>query len=79
MTAPALAVTLWRCTGCGKWSHAKRCPKQHRRWVVTGTETVTEMESWDTGAFVEVEIPTGEFQPCGPFEQWTATRTTEES
>jgi len=23
---------MWRCDGCGKWSHAKRRPKHHQRW-----------------------------------------------
>src|SRR3954471_24426772 len=26
-------VTLWRCSQCGKWSHAKRRPKHHERAV----------------------------------------------
>ncbi|MEU8186039.1 hypothetical protein [Micromonospora carbonacea] len=71
-TASPTAATLWRCTKCGKWSHAKRRPSSHKRWVQTGTETVTEMESWDTGALVEVEVPTGEVQKCGPFRAWSA-------
>jgi hypothetical protein len=67
-------VTMWRCATCGKWSHAKRKPYRHRRYVVTGTKTVAEQE-WDTGAWYDAEVPDGDFQPCGPFEQWTATRT----
>ncbi|MEU3452136.1 hypothetical protein ABZ671_00635 [Micromonospora sp. NPDC006766] len=44
--------------------------------MITGTETVTEMENWDTGAYIDVEVPTGEFQTCGPFEEWTAAPAT---
>ncbi|WBB94226.1 hypothetical protein [Verrucosispora sp. WMMC514] len=70
-------VTLWRCTVCGKWSHAQRRPKTHERYVVTGTEIVTEMESWDTGAYIDIEVPAGGFQPCGPFARWEARRVEE--
>jgi hypothetical protein len=24
---------LWRCEVCGKWSHAKRRPRRHRRFI----------------------------------------------
>lgn len=27
------AVTLWRCSRCGKWSHAKRRPLQHEAFL----------------------------------------------
>ena len=27
------AVTLWRCSKCGKWSHAQRRPKRHERYI----------------------------------------------
>lgn len=26
-------LTLWRCAECGKWSHAKRRPRAHERYV----------------------------------------------
>ncbi|PZG12945.1 hypothetical protein C1I95_24690 [Micromonospora craterilacus] len=67
------AETLWRCTACGKWSHAKRRPKQHKRYVVTGTKTVPYQEA-ETGAWVDEEVPDGDFQPCGPFVRWEARR-----
>lgn len=51
-------VTIWRCRECGKWSHAKRDPIAHGRYVDTldddgckvGRHTV-----W-----------------CGPFDRLTA-------
>ena len=63
---PTTAVPLWRCTTCGKWSHAKRRPNRHQRWVTTGTTTA----AWAGDPFAG---PAGEFQPCGPFQEWTAT------
>lgn len=69
---PLDAVTLWRCTACGKWSHAKRRPKRHQRYVVTGTTTVEYQEA-ETGAWLDDEVPDGDFVPCGPFAAWTAT------
>jgi hypothetical protein len=29
-----VAEVLWRCEVCGKWSHAKRRPRDHRRFIV---------------------------------------------
>lgn len=26
-------VTVWRCSTCGKWSHAKRRPSSHKRLI----------------------------------------------
>ncbi|MBM0275348.1 hypothetical protein [Micromonospora tarensis] len=62
------AVKLWRCTKCGKWSHAKRKPKQHQRFVATGRTVV----GW---AGEPVYGPDGEFQACGPFAEWVAAPT----
>jgi len=31
-TQPTLVVRMWRCSVCGKWSHAKRKPKKHEVW-----------------------------------------------
>lgn len=68
---PAAAVALWRCTTCGKWSHAKRQPKAHKRWVQSGSVTIADREP-DTGAWFDVDVPDGDYQPCGPFAAWTA-------
>ena len=37
-TQPTLTVRMWRCSVCGKWSHAKRKPKKHDRWTVVDSE-----------------------------------------
>lgn len=44
----------WRCEGCGKWSHAKRRPVTHRRFVKHDT---------DYGEYVEEKL-------CGPFARY---------
>jgi hypothetical protein len=31
-------VTLFRCRDCGKWSHAKRRPRRHRRFIANGPD-----------------------------------------
>lgn len=51
------AETLWRCEGCGKWSHAKRRPAKHTR-----TRRVEE-----GGELIGAEIVV-----CGPFLEWAA-------
>lgn len=53
-------TTLWRCRKCGKWSHAKRDPRRHKRWHAA--ERYDGTRSGDTGWFTW----------CGPFDRWTA-------
>lgn len=71
-------VKLWRCTRCDKWSHAQRCPKQHRRFmrdepddlpIIERVESTYSHMAGDEGA-------SGVIVSCGPFEAWTATRST---
>ena len=70
-TQPTISETLWRCSSCGKWSHAKRKPSSHERMV------------WDIpfGAVVSRTVDgqdedggpaTLTFIDCGPFEKWEA-------
>ena len=62
-------IDMWRCAQCGKWSHAKRMPKTHRRWVDEEPEdesTVTNYEPGDEWA-ERWEVA------CGPFTHYRAT------
>jgi hypothetical protein len=72
----AETLTIWRCTSCGKWSHAVRCPKFHQRW--------TPDEPGEDERVLRYEPPSydregngddgGYVVACGPFEAWAATR-----
>lgn len=33
MSPVAEHVNVWRCTSCGKWSHAKARPRYHERFI----------------------------------------------
>ena len=58
------AERIWRCADCGKWSHAKRNPKTHRRGVFV-----------ERGHRAGVaRDPIVECVSCGPFEEWRAVR-----
>ncbi len=68
---------LWRCVECGKWSHAKRDPRKHKRFAgiepnlpddASIAETAEGREE-ETGAPVTVV-----WLWCGPFEEWKAER-----
>ena len=73
-TQPTISVTLWRCSSCGKWSHAKRRPKTHEVWssnfpLIGAFVSIGAVKDED----VEYEEPRpGAFVPCGPFEKWEA-------
>lgn len=67
-------IDMWRCTQCGKWSHAKRKPKTHRRWVDEEPEDESTVTDYDDG-FVP---PDGDYAErweiaCGPFAHYRAT------
>jgi len=76
MAAPAppseqLVEVLWRCEACGKWSHAKRRPRSHERFVKAADLTPSDL-------LVREDHSTDEFDggwvQCGPFARWNATR-----
>lgn len=68
--APAPVETMWRCAGCGKWSHAKARPRHHERFLqrepYPDEVLVRRDPSTEDGPVVWVR--------CGPFDEWTATR-----
>lgn len=85
-TPPESAQTakLWRCATCEKWSHAKRRPSSHTRWIrafplltadvrILHHEPAGEVDNPITGD-VESSWPDQFEVVCGPFEAWTATR-----
>lgn len=62
----------WRCSTCGKWSHAQRRPKWHRRWTQEeppeGTVVIEHLEpSYDHYSNYE---PDYWIVQCGPFEKY---------
>lgn len=59
-----MSEILWRCRECGKWSHAKRDPIQHRRW-----ESVPDPATDEDGTPYREQ---GWFVWCGPFDRWEA-------
>lgn len=71
--------TLWRCTTCGKWSHAKKRPKWHERFVPLsfGMPDSRLIIDEDFGDYDHINGTTREGGwtiQCGPFEQWSAVR-----
>jgi len=72
-------ITLWRCTQCGKWSHAVKRPRRHQRWVPYGEPTPdpATVIRQEPGVYDHMNGFTSEggwFVVCGPFEEWLATK-----
>jgi hypothetical protein len=69
-------IRLWRCTRCGKWSHAKRQPKQHRRFMRAEPDDCSVIERVEPtySHLAGFEDEGGVIVACGPFEMWIATR-----
>ena len=79
---PWACETMWRCATCGKWSHAKRKPTQHQRWVPDdGRISVEAFEAFTIIATYEAEYDFdgepmrngGWMVRCGPFVKYVAT------
>ena len=72
------SIRLWRCSACGKWSHAQRNPKMHERRVADSDDfdaaAVTRIEPGgrepETGAWLDLV-----FVRCGPFDEFAAVRS----
>jgi hypothetical protein len=65
-------VTLWRCSQCGKWSHAKRRPKHHERAVYDEPVDSVRVLRVEPSVF---EMDTGApsfILACGPFDEYRA-------
>lgn len=69
-------LELWRCTGCGKWSHAKRRPAAHERTIVLeeGSEcpAAERADCCPLGACGAATPTIAEVRWCGPFERYVA-------
>lgn len=77
---PAMSERLWRCAECGKWSHAKRDPKSHERFVQARFSEPDPPEDKIIRVVEDIQIAVDDFDPggwfvrCGPFEPWVAER-----
>lgn len=69
------SVQLWRCQGCGKWSHAKKQPKKHQRWVREGEPEFDPARG--EGAVYDHQgsllAPDAHAVDCGPFKPFVAS------
>lgn len=69
-----MTIRLYRCSVCGKWSHAQKQPKQHKRWVREGEDGFdpdkAEPPLYD--GYGSMLQPEGHGIDCGPFEPWIA-------
>jgi hypothetical protein len=74
---------LWRCHACGKWSHAKRRPSMHERYIKLDKPEPTTLyvaevipaDSWAGSEFSDGWERPGAYRvQCGPFEEWHATK-----
>jgi hypothetical protein len=63
---------MWRCTACGKWSHAVRRPKYHRVTVVDEPAEGTALEY--LAASLDPDDQDAWVVPCGPFVRYEARR-----
>lgn len=62
-------VQIFRCQGCGKWSHAKKQPRKHQRWVQPGEDGF----EWEKNENGFGEVPDGHGIDCGPFAPYVAS------
>lgn len=71
-------VYVWRCSVCGKWSHARKRPRSHQRMVAAeqgrpvDLEVIEEVASWSTPE--GQTIHGGWLVRCGPFDTYEARR-----
>ena len=74
-TQPTISETLWRCSKCRKWSHAKRKPSSHERFIRDSdlAEVLPGAQRVFPELSLEGETREGGWKvPCGPFEKWEA-------
>lgn len=67
-------VQIWRCTKCGRWSHAKRKPSWHLRTVWEGQPEYDPTKGYGAvydhmNGFTEAD---SHGIQCGPFEPYVA-------
>ena len=69
-------VQIFRCSTCGKWSHAKKQPTKHHRWVREGDPdydpmVVGQVHYDHMNGFSDT--PPGHHVDCGPFVPFVAS------
>lgn len=63
-------MKLYRCSKCDKWSHAKKMPKKHQRWIDAWDSEYDPNKNENDG--LGGNLPDGHFVDCGPFETFIA-------
>lgn len=81
-TLPLMPVVIYRCSVCGRWSHAKKRPASHKRTIQRtddvqeppeGLEAIEEVPGWVSGDG-EHSDDGGWIVKCGPFDIYEAKR-----
>lgn len=81
------AIEIYCCTKCGKWSHAKRKPKFHKRyhrmytqWGMADDEPPAELIIEVVEGYVDYASGEGDdggwIVRCGPFDTYRAELVT---
>lgn len=66
-------MILYRCSTCDKWSHAKKKPKSHQRWVDAWSPEYDPAKNENPGYDGDSNnLADGHFVDCGPFDTYTA-------
>ena len=72
-----MTEVMWRCTKCGTWSHAKRMPRYHQRFVQDAPDDESLIIDYDHDEYDHMNGQTregGYWIKCGPFERWLAVK-----
>lgn len=60
-------MECWRCRMCGKWSHAKRRPSAHERYLHVGWDEPVSPWTHPTSKRGGYTVA------CGPFDRYVVT------
>lgn len=69
---------IWRCSKCEKWSHAKKKPRWHKRFVLEEPEDAASILERHHAPYDHLNGFTGPeswLVRCGPFEDWWAVKS----
>lgn len=74
-----VVTDLWRCSECGKWSHAKRRPRRHERFIhiddpLPHNADVIDERPEEVDYNGDLIRPGGHMVRCGPFWRWVTVR-----
>lgn len=79
MSEPTIGTfRLFRCSQCGKWSHAARMPKHHQRFVRDEPEEGIRVLREEPPVYERdgTGDDGGYLIACGPFETYEARKVT---